>query len=210
MPNAMRLIASRLSRVTADDVYRFAGTVEILDAEAFVAELEVFMREWLQRVELPASLETALYRQAVEHAMVGQAAALKADTRWTPSRTDIQRGREAMLEAYDRPHNLPLPEFAQLANKVRQQIYKDIDARRLLVLSVGPRGRKLPDWQLDPVKHRLTQAVLQGTPEVDTWTLYRALSEPLEGLNGLSPIEAVTEDSIDAIAKAVFNVLSVH
>ena len=115
-----------------------------------------------------------------------------------------------MLEAYGRPHNLPLPEFARLANKVRQQIYKDIDARRLLALNVGPRGRKLPDWQLDPVTHRLTQAVLQSVPESDTWTLYRALSDPLEGLNGLSPVDAVTEDSIDAVAKVVFNVLGVH
>ncbi|MFT3777750.1 MAG: integrase [Ottowia sp.] len=210
MPNAMRLIAGRLPRVTPDEVRRFVGTVEVRDAEAFAAELEVFMQEWLQRVELPASLEIALSRQAVEHALVVQAAALKADTRWTPGRTDIQRGREAMLEAYGRPHNLPLPEFAQLANKVRQQIYKDIDARRLLALNVGPRGRKLPDWQLDPVKRRLTQAILQGAPGVDTWTLYRALSDPLEGLNGLSPVDAVTEDSIDAIAKVVFNVLGVH
>ena len=168
------------------------------------------MQEWLQRVELPASLEIALSRQAVEHALVVQAAALKADTRWTPGRTDIQRAREAMLEAYGRPHNLPLPEFARLENKVRQQIYKGIDARRLLALNVGPRGRKLPDWQLDPVKHRLTQTVLQSVPGSDTWTLYRALSDPLEGLNGLSPVDAVTEDSIDAVAKVVFNVLGVH
>ena len=210
MPNTMRLIAGRLPRVTPDEVRRFVGTVEVRDAEAFAAELEVFMQEWLQRVELPASLEIALSRQAVEHALVVQAAALKADTRWTPGRTDIQRGREAMLEAYGRPHNLPLPEFARLANKVRRQIYKDIDARRLLALNVGPRGRKLPDWQLDPVKHRLTQTVLQSVPESDTWTLYRALSDPLEGLNGLSPVDAVTEDSIDAVAKVVFNVLGVH
>ena len=115
-----------------------------------------------------------------------------------------------MLEAYDRPHNLPLPEFSRLANKVRQQIYKDIDAGRLLALNVGPRGRKLPDWQLDPVKQQLTQAVLQRASGVDAWTLYRALSEPLEGLEGRSPAEAVTEDSIDAVARAVFNVLGVH
>jgi len=83
----MRLIAGRLPRVTPDEVRRFVGTVEVRDAEAFAAELEVFMQEWLQRVELPASLEIALSRQAVEHALVFQAAALKADTRWTPGRT---------------------------------------------------------------------------------------------------------------------------
>ena len=210
MSNTMEFIVDRLPRVTADEVRRFADTVEIRDAEAFAAELEVFMQERLERVELPASLEVVSARQAVENALARKAAALRAPTRWTPGETDIQRGRAAMLEAYDRPHNLPLPEFARLANKVRQQIYKDIDAGRLMALNVGPRGRKLPDWQLDPVKQQLTQAVLQRASGVDAWTLYRALSEPLEGLEGRSPVEAVTEDSIDAVAWAVLNVLGVH
>lgn len=210
MPNTMDFIADRLPRVTADEVRRFADTVEIRDAEAFAAELEVFMQERLERLELPASLEVVPARQVVEGALALKAAALRSPTRWTPGKTDIQRGRAAMLAAYDRPHNLPLPEFARLANKVRQQIYKDIDAGRLLALNVGPRGRKLPDWQLDPVKQRLTQAVLQQASGVDAWTLYRALSEPLEGLEGRSPVEAVTEDSIDAVAAAVLNVLGVH
>ena len=42
------------------------------------------------------------------------------------------------------------------------------------------------------------------------WTLYRALSEPLKGLKGRAPVEAVTEGSVDAVAKAVFNALGVH
>lgn len=210
MPNTMDFIADQLPRVTADEVRRFADTVEIRDAEAFAAELEVFMQERLERVELPASLEVVSARQAVEHALTRKAAALRASTRWTPGETDIQRGRAAMLAAYDRPHNLPLPEFARLANKVRQQVYKDITAGRLLALNVGPRGRKLPDWQLDPVKQRLTQAVLQGAAGVDAWTLYRSLSEPLEGLEGRAAVEAVTEESVDATARAVFNVLGVH
>ena len=135
---------------------------------------------------------------------------MRAGSRWKPAETDIQRGRAVMLEAYDRAHNLPLPQFARLANKVRQQIYKDIDAGRLLALNVGPRGRKLPDWQLDPVKQRLTQVVLHGAAGVDAWTLYRVLSEPLEALRGRAPVEAGTEDSVDAVARAVFNVLGVH
>jgi hypothetical protein len=36
-----------------------------------------------------------------------------------PGATDIQRGRSARLEAFNQPHNLPLPEFARRANKVR-------------------------------------------------------------------------------------------
>ena len=161
MSNPMALIADRLPKVTAEDVRRFADTVVIRDAEAFAAELNVFMQERLERVELPANTATAP-RTATEAALAQKAAALRAGSRWTPAQTDIQRGRAAMLEAYERAHNLPLPQFARLANKVRQQIYKDIDSGRLLALNVGPRGRRLPDWQLDPVKQRLTQVVLQG------------------------------------------------
>ena len=80
----------------------------------------------------------------------------------------------------------------------------------MLALNVGPRGQKLPDWQLDPVKQRLTQAVMQGAVEVDNWTLCRALSEPLESLGGRSPVEAVTADSVSEVSTAVLNVLSIH
>jgi len=80
----------------------------------------------------------------------------------------------------------------------------------LLALNVGRRGQKLPDWQLDPIKQALTRAVLQGAPDVDNWTLYRALSEPLEGLGGRSPVEAVTADSIAEASRVVFNVLGLH
>jgi hypothetical protein len=171
MPNTLEFIADHLPRVTVDDVRRFADTVDIRDAQAFAVELEVFMQERLERVNLPVALEVAAAAEAVEQGLARKAAALRAGSRWTPSDTDIQRGRAALLEAYDQPHNLPLREFARLANKVRQQIYKDIEAGRLLALNVGPRGQKLPDWQLDPVKQRLTQTVLQRAPGVDAWTL---------------------------------------
>lgn len=208
MSNILDVIALRLPRVTVEDVVqRFAGTAEIRDARAFAAELQAFVHERVEAVELPPSLDVPL---TVEQTLGHKAAALRAQNRWVPGDTEIQRGRALLLEAFDRPHNLQLPEFARLANKSRQQIYKDINARRLLALNVGPRGRKLPDWQLDPVKQGLTQAVLKGAADVDTWTLYRALSEPLEGLAGRSPVDAVTADSVDEVAKAVFNVLGVH
>ena len=208
MPKTLEYIADHLPKVTVDEVRRFSDTVEIRDAQAFAAELEAFVQERLESVDLPSSMEVEV--ETVEQTLARKAAALRADTRWAPRETEIQRGRAAVLEAFDQPHNLPLPDFARLANKSRQQIYKDIVARRLLALNVGPRGRRLPDWQLDPVTQRLTQIVLQAAPEVDAWTLYRALSEPLEGLAGRSPVEAVTADSVDAVAKAVFNVLGVH
>lgn len=157
-------------------------------------------------MKLPAKLEV----DPIERTLKCKASALRADKPWVPQETDIQRGRVIQLEAFGQAHNLPLQEYAKLANKSRQQIYKDIDARRLLALNIGPRGRKLPDWQLDPVRQQLTQTVLQGSENIDNWTVYRALSEPLESLSGRSPVDAVTPDSIDEMARAVFNVLSVN
>lgn len=171
---------------------------------------QVFMRERLERVSLPDALEVVPEAETVEQGLSDKAAALRAGNRWTPSDTDVQRGRAALLAAYEQPHNLPLQEFARKANKARQQIYKDIEAGRLLALNVGPRGQKLPDWQLDPIKQRLTQAVLQGTAGTDAWTLYRALSEPLEGLAGRAPVDAVTAGSEESVANTVLNVLGMH
>lgn len=206
MPKTSEVIADNLPHVTVEDVHRFAATVEIRDAGAFAAQLQAFVHERIEAVALPTALEA----QTVEQTLARKAAALRADARWAPGETDIQRGRAALLDAFDQPHNLPLPEFARLAGKSRQQIYKDIIARRLLALNVGPRGQKLPDWQLDPVKQQLTRAVLQKVEGIDNWTIYRTLSEPLEGLGGHSPVDAVTPGSIDDVARAVFNVLGVH
>jgi hypothetical protein len=206
MSKTFALIADRLPRVTLEDVRRFADTVEIRDAGAFVTQLQAFVYEQVGAVELPASPQV----ESVEQTLACKAAALRSDTRWAPGETDIQRGRAALLEAFAQPHNLPLTEFARLADKSRQQIYKDIDSRRLLALNVGPRGQKLPDWQLAPVKQQLTQTVLQEAEGIDNWTIYRALSEPLGALGGLSPVVAVSPASIDYVASAVLNVLGVH
>ncbi len=205
-PKIIEFIADHLLRVTVEDVHRFAAIVDIPDAEAFAAELQAFVHERVEAVELPANLGM----KTVEQTLAGKAAALHAGTRWAPGKTDIQRGRAILLDAFEQPHNLPLAKFAKLANKSRQQIYKDIVARRLLALNVGPRGQKLPDWQLDPVKQQLTQTLLQEVEGIDNWTIYRALSEPLESLGGHSPVDAVTPGSIDDVAGAVFNALGVH
>lgn len=206
MPKTLEFIAEHLPRVTVEDVRRFAATVEIRDARAFAAELQAFVHERVEAVALPDGLEV----ETVEQNLARKAAALRSGSRWVPGKTDIQRGRAVMLEAFGQPHNLPLPEFARLADKSRQQIYKDILARRLLALNVGPRGQKLPDWQLDPVKQQLTQTVLQEVEGIDNWTIYRALSEPLEGLGGRSPVDAVRPGSIDEVARAVLNVLGLQ
>lgn len=54
MSSAIELIADRLPRVTVDDVRRFAGTVEIGDAEAFAAEFQTFVHERVEAVKLHA------------------------------------------------------------------------------------------------------------------------------------------------------------
>lgn len=206
MLTAIEFIAARLPRVTVEDVRRFAETVEIRDAKAFAAELQAFVHERLGAVKLPTDLEA----KTVEQTLVRKAAALRSDARWAPSETDVQRGRAVLLEAFNQPHNLSIPNYAKLADRSRQQIYKDIRARRLLALNVGPRGQKLPDWQLDPVKQQLTQTVLHEVKGIDHWTIYRALSEPLEGLGGRSPVDAVMPGTVDDVAEAVFNVLGVQ
>lgn len=61
----------------------------------------------------------------------------------------IQRQRLAMLAAYEAPTNLTVPEFARLAGVSREQVSRDIKEGRLLAISLGNRGLRLPDWQLD-------------------------------------------------------------
>ena len=193
------------AHVTTADVRRFESAVRIRDRDAFVAELDALVQEKLAvvaRADAPAGGD----------ALARKVRALRADVRWTPSATDLQRGRRALIDAFEQPHNLPLPAFALLAHKSRQQIYKDLAARppRLLALSVGPRRQRLPDWQLDPQGLLLTREVLAQAADVDAWTLYRALAEPLDGLEGRAPVEAVGRQGVEAVAQAVLGVLGIE
>ncbi len=120
-----------------------------------------------------------------------------------PLASDLQRERQEMLAIYEAPSNLPVPVFAKLVGKSRDQINRDIKARRLLSLGFGNRGQRIPDWQLDPVRHRLTMLVLQQAKEWDAWKLYRTLSRPSERLQGQSPIEAVTVDTLSQTIQVV-------
>jgi len=131
----------------------------------------------------------------------------RTDQRPQPALTDIQRERAKMLAMFEALHNLPLPVFAKLAGKSRHQINREIQGRRLLSLNIGNRGQRIPDWQLDPVRLQLIQTVLQRAGGVDPWTLYRALSEPLDGLEGRSPVEAVTTGNLLEAAGAVLSAL---
>jgi hypothetical protein len=120
-----------------------------------------------------------------------------------PVVSDIQRERAEMLEAFEAPRNLSVTGFAKLAGKSRDQINRDIKARRLLALSLGNRGRRLPDWQLDPLRYKLTRLLLQQTENADMWIVYRSLSQPHERLQGHAPIEVVTLDNFHEVMKVV-------
>ncbi|SEE52466.1 tyrosine-type recombinase/integrase [Pseudomonas kilonensis] len=124
-----------------------------------------------------------------------------------PQVSAIQRQRAEMLATYEASNNLPLLVFAKLAGKSRDQINRDIRARRLLSLSLGNRGQRIPDWQLDPLRQRLVLAVLKRFPDVDSWRLYRTVCEPHERLKGRSPIDGLTLENFDLTARIVCRAL---
>lgn len=124
----------------------------------------------------------------------------RRDQRAQPVQTDVQRERAQMLATFELPHNLSLPVFAKLAGKSRHQINRDIRSRRLLALSFGNRGYRIPDWQLDPCQLQFTCAVWERMPHADAWALYRALSAPLSSLSSLRPVDAALDgDGRDAM-----------
>ena len=92
-----------------------------------------------------------------------------------PVVSDIQRERLAMLAAYEAPTNLTVPEFARLAGMSREQVSRKIKASRLLAISLGNRGLRLPGWQLDSLRHKLILRLLMRSQARDAWELYSAL-----------------------------------
>jgi len=124
-----------------------------------------------------------------------------------PQVSEIQRQRAEMLATYEASNNLPLLVFAKLAGKSRDQINRDIKARRLLSLSLGNRGQRIPDWQLDPLRHKLVLAALERFPDVDAWRLYRTVCEPHERFKGRSPIDALTLENFDVTVRIVCSAL---
>jgi len=229
MAIALDLIAERLPEVTVDDIRHRFSSVQIRDEKGFAAELQELVRDKLAaltfqlpgdfvaeaappykptfRVVTPQRIAGGATR--IRDELAGKAAALVAQERWQPSTTDIQRGRAMLLDEFNMPSNMPIQKFAELAHKARQQIYADIQSRRLLSISSGPRKQKVPDWQLDQTKLALTRSVLAAAPEVDSWTIYKALSEPLESLNGQAPVDVVRAESIEETTRTVLNVLGI-
>ncbi|HCL4030619.1 integrase arm-type DNA-binding domain-containing protein [Pseudomonas aeruginosa] len=120
--------------------------------------------------------------------------------------SDIQRERAEMLEIYEAATNLPLLSFARLAGKSRDQINRDIKARRLLSLSLGNRGQRIPDWQLDPVKHKLVLAIFKSLPQLEAWEVYRLLSEPHDRLRGRIPLDVVQTENFETTLASLIRV----
>lgn len=191
--------------VTPTEVLRFDKVVTVRDRGAFLFELDRLVRE-----KLAAAGDTASETTPLTETLRRKAGSLRAAAPWVPSAGDVQRGRAEMLREFERPHNLTLVDFVRLAHKSRQQIYKDIAARRLLALDVGRRGQRIPDWQLTPPGLQLTRAVLQASEDLDAWTIYRALAEPSEALGGQAPAVSVNRGNVDATTRVVLASLGVQ
>jgi hypothetical protein len=191
--------------VTATEVRRFDKAVTVRDRGAFLFELDRLVRE-----KVAAATNVVAQATPLTETLGRKAASLRAATSWAPSVADVQRGRAELLREFERPHNLPLSDFVRLAHKSRQQIDKDIAARRLLALDVGRRGQRIPDWQLEAPGLQLTRAVLQAADDVDAWTVYRALAEPCEALGGQTPAAIANRGNVNAIARVVLASLDVQ
>lgn len=126
-----------------------------------------------------------------------------------PAISNAQRERMILLDILEAPHNLSVADYGKLAGKSRRWITYEITAGNLLSISLGNRGQRVPDWQLDPLKRQLTQAALKQTQRgVDTWHIYHALTRPHDAFGGLPPIEAVTEGNLSAVVRIVCHVVN--
>jgi len=121
-----------------------------------------------------------------------------------PPPSEIQREHLQLLDMFEAPHNLPVADYAKLIGKSRRWISYEIQAGNLLSLHLGNRGQRVPDWQLDPVKRKLVQAVLKQVPTgLDNWNIYRALLQSYDELGQRSAIEAVRSTNVSLIARLV-------
>ena len=115
-----------------------------------------------------------------------------------------QRERLQLLEEFEAPHNLPVAEYARLVGKSRRWITYEIQAGNLLSIHMGHKGQRVPDWQLDPIKRQLIQAILRQVPRsLDTWRIYHALLQSYEVLGRRPAIEAVDAENLDLAARLV-------
>jgi hypothetical protein len=193
---------------------RFAHVAVIQDPQAFSLALDGVFEELLAQFKAKnGQVGVDLEREAITSQFEEQVSKLITDEPWAPSATDIQRGRAIMLKEFDQPRNLPIPKFALLSHKSRQQIYADIKAKKLLSLSVaGTRKTRIPDWQLDPALLQFTQRILSRAEGIDPWTLFHTLTKPMESLKGQSPIKFLKRKDVDPdfATDVVLSELGIH
>lgn len=120
-----------------------------------------------------------------------------------PAVSDIQREREEMLEIYEASSSLPVPLFAKLAGKSKDQINRELKAGKLLSISIGNRGQRVPDWQLVPLKLKLAQVMLKRASHAESWALYHLLTKPQPGLGDRVAIDLVTPTNLDKVVQAL-------
>ncbi|MBY2956649.1 DUF4102 domain-containing protein [Achromobacter pulmonis] len=120
-----------------------------------------------------------------------------------PEVSAIQREREEMLAIYESPNNLPVPLFGKLAGKSKDQINRELKAGKLLSISLGNRGQRVPDWQLVPLKHKLALVLMNQCPEADSWELYRMLTRPHPDLGDRAAIDVVTPTNLVAVVRTI-------
>lgn len=120
-----------------------------------------------------------------------------------PEGSPIQRQREEMLAIYESSSSLPVPLFGKLAGKSKDQINRELKAGKLLSISLGNRGQRVPDWQLVPLKHRLAQVLIQQCPQADSWEIYRMLTQPHRGLGDRAAIDMVMPSNLGMVVQVI-------
>ncbi len=140
-------------------------------------------------------------RKPSSHPLVRDA----AEVRGPKPVSEIQRQRAEMLAIYESPTNLTVPAFAKLAGKSRDQVNRDLKAKRLLAIDLGNRGRRIPEWQLDPMRHELVLAVLKHNPVAGSWAVYRALTMADADMGGVGAITFVTSANFERVLSATIN-----
>ncbi|HGJ7731878.1 TPA: tyrosine-type recombinase/integrase, partial [Pseudomonas aeruginosa] len=120
-----------------------------------------------------------------------------------PEVSVIQREREEMLAIYESPSSLPVPLFGKLAGKSKDQINRELKAGKLLSISLGNRGQRVPDWQLVPLKHKLAQVLMNQCPHADPWDLYRMLTRPHPDLGDRAAIDIVTPGNLGMVVRVI-------
>ncbi|QPI43550.1 tyrosine-type recombinase/integrase [Pectobacterium aroidearum] len=119
--------------------------------------------------------------------------------------SDLQRERMEMLAAYEAPHNLPVVQFAKLAGKSKDQINREIKAGKLLTISLGNRGQRVPEWQLVPMKLKLTQMMMKHLSRAEGWDVYRLLSNPHPELDGCAAVDIIKPTNMSSVVQVLLS-----